>query len=68
VSVHVSGEDTKILVSVFSEKGDLIYSKEQQIQNFSRKTNIDLSKQITGVYIVIMESKTVRKTFKIVRM
>ena len=53
VSVHVSGEDTKILVSVFSEKGDLIYSKEQQIQDFSRKTNIDLSRQITGTYMDI---------------
>ena len=67
VSVHVSGEDTRVLVSVFSEKGSLIYSKEQQIQDFSRKTNIDLSRQITGTYIVVMESKTVRKTFKIVK-
>jgi len=67
VSVHVSGEDTRVMVSVFSEKGDLIYSKEQQIQDFSRKTNIDLSLQITGTYIVVMEGKTVRKTFKIVK-
>ena len=67
VSVHVSGEDTRVLVSVFSEKGDLIYSKEQQIQDFSRKTNIDLSRQITGTYIVVLESKTVKKTFKIVK-
>ena len=67
VSVHVSGEDTRVMISVFSEKGSLIYSKEQQIQDFSRKTNIDLSRQITGTYIVVMESKTVRKTFKIVK-
>ena len=67
VSVHVSGEDTRVLVSVFSGKGDLIYSKEQQIQDFSRKTNIDLSRQITGTYIVVLESKTVKKTFKIVK-
>jgi hypothetical protein len=67
VSVHVSGEDTRVMVSVFSEKGDLIYSKEQQIQDFSRKTHIDLSLQITGTYIVVMEGKTVRKTFKIVK-
>ena len=63
VSVHVYGEDTLIQVSVFSEKGDLIYTREQQIQDFSRKTNIDLSRQITGTYIVVMEGKTVRKTF-----
>ena len=67
VNVHVSGEDTRVMVSVFSEKGDLIYSKEQQIQDFSRKTNIDLSRQITGTYIVVMEGTTVRKTFKIVK-
>ena len=67
VSIHVSGEDSNVLVSVFTEKGDLIYSKEQQIQDFSRKTSIDLSSQITGIYIVVMESKTVRKTFKILK-
>ena len=67
VNVHVSGEDTLVQVSVFSEKGDLIYTKQQQIQDFSRKTNIDLSRQITGTYIVVMEGKTVRKTFKIVK-
>ncbi|MDA9101698.1 thrombospondin type 3 repeat-containing protein, partial [bacterium] len=54
VNVHVSGDDTMVQVSVFSEKGDLIYSREQQIQDFSRKTNIDLSRQITGTYIVVM--------------
>ena len=67
VSVHVSGEDTTVQVSVFSEKGDLIYTQRQQIQDFSRKTNIDLSRQITGTYIVVMDGPTVRKTFKIVK-
>jgi len=67
VSVHVSGEDTTVQVSVFGEKGDLIYTQEQKIQDFSRKTKIDLSRQITGTYIVVMEGPTVRKTFKIVK-
>ena len=67
VNIHVSGDDNDVLVSVFSEKGELIYSKEQKIQDLSRKTNINLSGQITGVYIVVMESKTVRKTFKILK-
>ena len=67
VKVHVSGKDTKVMVSVFSEKGDLIYRKQQEIQDMSRLTDIDLSRQITGTYIVVMESKTVRKTFKIVK-
>ena len=58
VKVHVSGKDTKVMISVFSEKGDLIYSKEQEIQDMSRLTDIDLSRQISGNYIVVMESKT----------
>ena len=67
VNVHVGGEDTRVKVSVFSEKGDLIYTRYQDIADISRKTNIDLSNQITGTYIVILESKTVRQTFKVVR-
>ena len=65
--MHVSGKDTKVMVSVFSEKGDLIYRKQQEIQDMSRLTDIDLSRQITGTYILVIEGKTVRKTFKIVK-
>ena len=67
VKVHVGGEDTRVKVSVFSEKGDLIYSRYQDIADMSRKTNIDLTNQIPGAYIVVLESKTVRKTFKVIR-
>ena len=67
VNVHVGGKDTRVKVSIFSEKGDLIYTRYQDIVEMSRKTNIDLSNQITGTYIVILESKTVRKTFKVIR-
>ena len=67
VKVHVGGEDTRVKVSVFSEKGDLIYTRYQDIADVSRKTNIDLVNQISGTYIVILESKTVRKTFKVIR-
>ena len=67
VNVHVDGQDTKVTVSVFSEKGSLLYREEQEIKDMSRLTQIDLSKQITGTYIVVMEGTTVRKTFKIVR-
>ena len=63
VKVHVGGEDTRVKVSVFSEKGDLIYTRYQDIADVSRKTNIDLVNQIPGTYIVILESKTVRETF-----
>ena len=67
VNVHIGGEDRNVMVSVFSEKGDLIYRKEQQVEDMSRLTEIDLSLQITGTYLVVMESKTVRKTFKIIK-
>ena len=67
VQVHVGGEDTRVKVSVFSEKGDLIYTRYQDIVDVSRKTNIDLVNQVPGTYIVILESKKVRKTFKVIR-
>ena len=67
VNVHVGGKDKRVKVSIFSEKGDLIYTRYQEITDMSRKTNIDLFNQTTGTYIVILESKTVRKTFKVIR-
>ena len=67
VKVHVGGKDTKVKVSVFNASGALIYTKEQTIEDVSRKTAIDLSRQIQGTYIIIMESETVRQTFKIIR-
>ena len=54
-------------MSVFNASGALVYTKEQTIEDISRKTAIDLSRQIQGTYIVVMESKTVRQTFKIIR-
>ena len=45
----------------------MIYSREQEIKDFSRLTEIDLASQITGTYVVVMESETVRKVFKIVK-
>ena len=67
VKVHVGGVDEKETVSVYSSAGALVYTKEQDIADTSRKTQIDLSKQVTGTYIVVLDSKTVRKTFKIIR-
>ena len=67
VRVHIGGEDSTVMVSVFREKGSLIYRREQQVQDISRLTEIDLALQITGTYIVILEGPTVRKTFKVIR-
>ena len=67
VKVHVGGEDEAVKVSVFSEKGDLIYTRDQKIEEGSRKIQVNLTNQITGTYIVTLESKTVRQSFKIIR-
>ena len=67
VYVHVGGKDDLIKVIIFTEKGNLVYSDYHNIMDDSRKTHIDLSNQIPGKYIVILESKTVRKTFKVIR-
>ena len=67
VKVHVGGEDQQVKESIFTTAGVLVYTQEQTIEDITRKTEIDLSKQQTGTYVVVMESKTVRKTFKIIR-
>ena len=66
VNVYVNGEDSKVTMSVFSSKGDLIFTKEQEIQT-TRKTDLDLGGVPAGTYLVTLEGKTVRKTFKIVK-
>ncbi len=67
INLHVGGKDDIIKVIIFTEKGDLVYSDYHNITEDYRKTQIDLSNQIVGKYIVIIESKTVRKTFKVIR-
>jgi len=66
VNVYVNGEDSKVTMSVFSSKGDLIFTKEQEIQT-TRKTDLDLGGVPAGTYLVTLEGKTVRKIFKIVK-
>ena len=42
-----------------------MYTQEQTIEDMTRKTQIDLSKQKTGTYVVVMESETVEKPLKL---
>jgi hypothetical protein len=66
VNVYVNGEDSKVMMSVFSSKGDLIFTREQEIQT-TRKTDLDLGAVPAGTYLVTLDGPTVRKTFKIVK-
>ena len=66
VDVYVHGEDTEVMMTVFSSKGDLIFSREQAIKS-TRKTDLDLGGVPAGTYLVTLDGPTVRKTFKIVK-
>jgi hypothetical protein len=66
VDVFVNGEDTGVKMSVFTTKGDLVFTRDQKILD-SRKTELDLTGVPAGTYLVTLEGKTVRKTFKIVK-
>ena len=66
VDVFVNGEDKGVKMSVFTTKGDLVFTRDQNILD-SRKTELDLTGVPAGTYLVILEGTTVRKTFKIVK-
>ena len=66
VDVFVNGEDRGVKMSVFTTKGDLVFTRDQKILD-SRKTELDLTGVPAGTYLVTLEGKTVRKTFKIVK-
>jgi hypothetical protein len=66
VDVFVHGQDTGVKMSVFTTKGDLVFTRDQEILD-SRKTELDLSGVPAGTYLVTLEGQTVRKTFKIVK-
>jgi len=66
VDVFVNGEDKGVKMSVFTTKGDLVFTRDQEILD-SRKTELDLTGVPSGTYLVTLEGTTVRKTFKIVK-
>ena len=66
VDVFVNGEDRGVKMSVFTTKGDLVFTRDQDILD-TRKTELDLTGVPAGTYLVTLEGPTVRKTFKIVK-
>ena len=66
VDVFINGEDKGVKMSVFTTKGDLVFTRDQNILD-SRKTELDLTGVPAGTYLVTLEGTTVRKTFKIVK-
>jgi len=66
VDVFINGEDKGVKMSVFTTKGDLVFTRDQNILD-SRKTELDLTAVPAGTYLVTLEGTTVRKTFKIVK-
>jgi hypothetical protein len=67
VNIIVGGEDNKVSLSVYTIDGVLIYSREQLLDDISRKTVVDLSKYTSGTYIIVIESESISQTFKIIK-
>ena len=57
VNIIVGGKDNKVSLSVYTIDGVLIYSREQLLDDISRKTVVDLSKYTSGTYIIVIESE-----------
>jgi hypothetical protein len=67
VNIIVGGKDNKVSLSVYTIDGVLIYSREQLLDDISRKTIVDLSKYTSGTYIIVIESESISQTFKIIK-
>jgi S1-C subfamily serine protease len=67
VNIIVGGKDNKVSLSVYTIDGVLIYSREQLLDDISRKTVVDLSKYTSGTYIIVIESESISQTFKIIK-
>ena len=66
LQVFVSGEDTKINISI-SGVGGYCYSDQLRLVSSSRKIDVDLSSFNKGVYIIQIQGPTVSKSFKIIK-
>ena len=60
------GEDKDVSISMFDNAGRLLWTRSRDIDN-SRSVDISVSNLRPGMYYLKVESKTVRKTAKLVK-
>ena len=62
----IGGNDKEINISMFDNAGRLLWKKENQVPN-SRSIDLQVSSLKTGIYYIKVESKTVKKTAKLIK-
>ena len=62
----IGGEDKDVSISMFDNAGRLLWTRSRDIDN-SRSVDISVSNLRPGMYYLKVESKTVRKTAKLVK-
>ena len=65
-TLYVGGEDNDVSLSMFDNAGRLLWVKNKKV-NSSRSLDVIVSNLKSGTYYLKVESKTVRKTAKLIK-
>jgi hypothetical protein len=65
-TLYVGGEDNDVSLSMFDNAGRLLWVKNKKVNN-SRSLDVIVSNLKSGTYYLKVESKTVRKTAKLIK-